>query len=66
MGQWGSGYLEAALVPQAVGILTDKFGQLSGITEQMAMKMGMSVGIIFPFLAIFVFLYIWKTQKKEL
>lgn len=58
------GDMGAAVVPQMVGILTDKFGQMSGITEQMAMKMGMSIGIIFPLAAVFVYLYIWKTQKE--
>ncbi len=58
------GDLGAAVVPQTVGILTDKFGQLPWVTEQIAMKMGMSVAIIFPLAAVFVYLYIWKTQKE--
>ena len=70
------GDLGASVVPQTVGVLTDYFEQSSfalqmaqnfGLTvEQMSMKMGMSVAILFPLLAIFVYLYIWKTEKVKL
>lgn len=69
------GDLGASTAPQLVGAVTDAVAQsgwganlantLHLSIEQLSMKAGMAVGAIFPLLAIFVFLRIWKTKKKQ-
>ncbi len=69
------GDLGASVGPQLVGIITDaaiKFqpailaAQNLGLSpEQFAMKIGMLVGMIFPVIAIPIYFYIWKKQKKN-
>jgi MFS family permease len=69
------GDLGASAGPQLVGAVTDAVAQsgwganlantLHLSIEQLSMKAGMAVGAIFPLLAIFVFLRIWKTKKKQ-
>lgn len=69
------GDLGASIGPQLVGVVTDaaiKFqpailaAQNLGITpEQFAMKAGMFTGMIFPVIAVPVYFYIWKKQKKN-
>ncbi len=64
----------AAVAPQITGWLTDavsasawgaSWAQNLGITvEQLAMKFGMSVGLIVSIIAIFVFLHIYRTSSK--
>ncbi len=64
----------AAVAPQMVGVLTDSvsgkswaldFAAKLGLTgEQLGMKIGMLVGMAVSLIAIFVYLYIWKTQKR--
>ena len=68
------GDVGASLGPQLVGVVTDavmtsgsalSIAQSFGLTvEQLAMKLGLSVGLLFPLLSAFVFLYIWKTKDK--
>lgn len=65
----------ASAGPQLVGAVTDAVAEsgwavkladsLHLSVEQLSMKVGMAVGAIFPLLATFVFLYIWKTKKKK-
>lgn len=69
------GDLGASAGPQLVGAVTDAVAKsgwgknlantLHLSIEQLSMKAGMAVGAIFPLLAIFVFLRIWKTKKKQ-
>ncbi|MBE7100079.1 MAG: MFS transporter [Clostridiales bacterium] len=69
------GDLGASAGPQLVGAVTDAVAKsgwaveladsLHLSIEQLSMKAGMAVGAIFPLLAIFVFLCIWKTKKKQ-
>ncbi len=64
----------AAVGPQLAGIVTDvvsasdamqRFAGKLGLTiEQLSMKLGMCVGLIFALLAFFVFLHIWRSKKK--
>ena len=68
------GDMGASVGPQLVGVVTDAilngsvfsgFAHSLGVTvEQLGMKAGMLVGMIFPLLAIFVYSYIRKTEKK--
>ncbi len=68
------GDLGAAVGPQLVGIITDtvsgsSFGidlatRLSLTPEQLGMKCGLLIGVLFAIIAVFVFLYIMKTHKK--
>ncbi len=64
----------ASLGPQLIGVITDavmanpaasalaeNWGMLP---DQLGMKLGMLVGMIFPLVAIFVYLHILRTQKK--
>ena len=63
----------AALGPQLVGVITDAvigFGKAAtwaqslGLTvEQLAMKLGLCVGALFPLLSIFIFLKVWRTKN---
>ena len=68
------GDMGAALGPQLVGIVTDtvlafngasSWAQSLGLTiEQLAMKLGLFVGLLFPLLSIFVFLRILRQKDK--
>ena len=68
------GDMGAAVGPQLVGVITDavvgfggaaNWAQGLGLTiEQLAMKLGLCVGFLFPFLSIFIFLRIWRTKNK--
>lgn len=69
------GDMGASVGPQLVGVVTDAvsampsaltFAESLGLTvEQLAMKAGMAIGSLFPFLAIFVFLIVLKTKIKK-
>ena len=64
----------AAVAPQLVGVITDGVSgkvwavnlatRLGLTSEQLAMKIGMLVGLAVSIIAIFVYLYVWKTQKR--
>ena len=68
------GDLGAAIGPQLVGVITDAVTAMPSATvwaeevgltlEQLSMKLGLSVGAIFPLLSIFVFLRIWRKKPK--
>ncbi len=68
------GDLGAAVGPQLTGVVTDlvaaspslcAWGQTLGFTvEELSMKAGMCVGVFFSILALFTFLYIWKSKKQ--
>jgi MFS family permease len=70
------GDLGASVGPQLVGKVTDlviangnavSWAQTLGMTvEQLGMKAGMCVGTLFPLVAIFLYLYIWKSMKKPI
>jgi MFS family permease len=65
----------ASVVPQLVGIITDTalensawiaFADGLGFTpEQFGMKVGILVGMIFPLIAVPIFIYFIKTDKKQ-
>lgn len=65
----------AAISPQLVGNIADLVGESAfavdaastlGITaEQLGMKCGILVGMLFSLAAVFVYLYIWRTSKKD-
>lgn len=69
------GDLGASVGPQLVGIVTDTVMSVPGIEnvaarlslapEQLGMKLGMLVGMLFPLAAIFLYLYIMKTKDKK-
>lgn len=69
------GDLGASVGPQLVGVVTDFVmenptainlaSNLSITPEQLAMKCGMLVGMLFPLISIFVYLAIWKPRKKN-
>lgn len=69
------GDLGAALGPQMVGVATDAaatlpvFCELAAhwgmTTAQLGMKMGLLLGAAFPLLAVFVFAYVWRRQRKD-
>ena len=69
------GDLGASVAPQLVGIITDAAiaspsaaafaASLSLAPEQLGMKLGMLVGMLFPLAAIPLYRYIWKTLKSE-
>lgn len=69
------GDMGASVGPQLVGIITDwtiqnpsliKMAQsLSMLPEQLGMKIGMLAGMLFPLIAIPLFLHIHKTKKAE-
>lgn len=68
------GDLGASVGPQLVGVITDAVianpaaaglaESLSVTTEQLGMKAGMLVGMLFPLVAVFVNLYMWKKKDK--
>lgn len=69
------GDLGASIGPQLVGIITDTIianpeaasfaASINLLPEQLGMKMGMLCGMLFPLIGIFVYLYIWKKNKKQ-
>lgn len=69
------GDLGAAIVPQAVGIITDSAitnptvlslaAELSLRPEQLTMRLGMLIGMLFPLIGIFVFAKLYRDKKKE-
>ena len=69
------GDLGASAGPQLVGVITDgiavstagtNFAQTLGITvEQLGMKCGMLIGMLFPLVAIFLYLHLLRTRKKK-
>ncbi len=69
------GDLGASIAPQLVGIITDNAisnpwvmeiaGNLGVMPEQIGMKLGMFVGMIFPLVSIPVYSYIVKTKKYD-
>ncbi len=69
------GDLGASVAPQLVGVITDAAitnsatislaAELNLTPEQLGMKMGMLCGMLFPLIAIFVYLHIWKGKKGE-
>ncbi len=68
------GDLGASVGPQLIGAVTDavavnpsmiNFAQTLGLTAtELGMKAGMAVASIFPIIAIFIFLHIYRTRKK--
>lgn len=68
------GDLGASVVPQLTGIVTDsvmgtgfaaEIAQSLAITaEQIGMKAGMLVGMFFPLIGMFLYLYLYKHRKK--
>ncbi len=69
------GDLGASVGPQLVGVITDVAMETKGIIqlaatwgltpEQLGMKCGMLVGMLFPLLGILIFFYILKTKGKH-
>ena len=69
------GDLGASAGPQLVGVITDgiaasaggqSLAQTLGITvEQLGMKCGMLLGMLFPLIAIFLYLHLLRTRKKK-
>lgn len=69
------GDLGISVGSQLVGVVTDWVianpnaanisQKLSVTTEQLGMKAGMLCGMLFPLVAIFINLYMWKTKNKE-
>jgi hypothetical protein len=69
------GDLGASVGPQLVGIITDSviaapsavsLAERLGLTvSELGMKLGMLSGMLFPLIAIFVYLYIWKKSNKR-
>lgn len=68
------GDLGASVAPQLVGIVTDtvsmnnKAAELAAglnlTVEQLGMKAGMLVGMLFPLVAIFIYFILWKNREK--
>ncbi len=69
------GDMGASVGPQLVGVVADGViasqtgGELAtklGLTaEQLGMKAGMLVGMLFPLMGIFLYLALWRAKKKE-
>ncbi len=69
------GDLGAAVAPQLVGVITDavaasetglSLSQKLGLTaEQLGMKLGMCIGLLFALLSAVVFWYIWRSKKQK-
>ncbi len=69
------GDLGAAVGPQCMGVITDavsasgwglSLSQKFGLTtEQLGMKLGMCVGLLFALLSTVVFWYIWRSKRKK-
>ena len=70
------GDLGASVGPQLVGIITDTVSTANGVgtlatrwgmtTEQLGMKCGMLVGVLFSFLGLLVYLLMWRNKKTAL
>jgi hypothetical protein len=68
------GDLGASVGPQLVGVVADfaatnsaliAFAERMSLTpDQLGLKLGMLVGMLFPLIAIFVYLKIWKGKKS--
>lgn len=58
------GDLGASVGPQLVGLITD-WTLASGGTEQLGMKLGLSVGMLFPLVAVPIFVYHLRQAAKE-
>ncbi|MBQ9728958.1 MAG: MFS transporter [Clostridia bacterium] len=68
------GDLGASIGPQMIGVVTDTVASsafatklstsLSLSPEQLGMKAGMLIAALFPLLAVWIYLYIWKGKKK--
>ena len=68
------GDLGASIGPQLIGVITDavaenpsaiSLAQNWGLSaEQLGMKLGMSVGMLFPLAAVFVYLFVLKTKGR--
>ena len=69
------GDLGASVGPQLVGVITDVVAgnpttaslarDLSLTPEQLGMKIGMLVGMLFPLIAIFIYLHLLRSKKKQ-
>ena len=69
------GDLGASVGPQLVGVITDGISANAtaaawatdlGLTvEQLGMKCGMFIGMLFPLIAIFLYLHLLRTRKKK-
>ncbi|MBR6745209.1 MAG: MFS transporter [Clostridia bacterium] len=69
------GDLGASVGPQLVGVITDAVianaemvslaARLGLAPEQLGMKMGMLCGMLFPLIGIFIYLSIWKKEKRQ-
>ena len=69
------GDLGASIGPQIIGIITDSIianpssinlaSSLNLSVEQLAMKSGMLIGMIFPMLAIFIYFLLIKSKRKS-
>ena len=70
------GDLGASVGPQLVGVITDGISANAtaaawatdlGLTvEQLGMKCGMFIGMLFPLIAIFLYLHLLRTRKKKM
>lgn len=68
------GDLGASVGPWAVGLVADACiaspkaaeiaASLSITTEQLGMKLGLLIGMLFPLFAIFIFAHLWKKKKN--
>lgn len=68
------GDLGASVGPQLVGVVTDAVmvapgaasfaAELSLTAEQLGMKLGLLVGMLFPLVGTFIQLHLWRTAKK--
>lgn len=69
------GDLGASAGPQLVGVITDSIAASAGganlattlgiTVEQLGMKCGMLIGMLFPLIAIFLYLHLLRTRKKK-
>ena len=57
------GDLGASVAPQLIGVVTDITSNLLA-SEQLGMKCGLFVGMLFPLVAIPLYIYMHKTHKK--
>ncbi len=70
------GDMGASVGSQLVGFITDyaivnptvvHYAGIAGLSaEQLGMKLGILAGSVFPMLAVLVFFFIWKSEKKHL
>ena len=70
------GDLGASVGPQLVGIITDTVSAANGAgelatrwgmtTEQLGMKCGMLVGVLFSFLGLLVYLLMWRNKRSSM